>query len=655
MKFINRANYYIFDFLIVTIVLKTNIGNILSIEGNNLPLCIIIIHLVIMRNVFITWQYTTHGIAYLKHILSCFYEKNTTDAAVFKDDKFEQDHCNAIFDTNNGNKKFDKIYYLTVKEDVIKKVSSRLHYHNLSYHHDEILQAMNLVSIYDAIREHDDIKYDVDKELQFVKDNYPDRYADFEKFMWRDIQHYEINQQIKWLKVKTNFFNVYNEEIFEVIELDVTDLRNEVEITEQLRKFFSHKSYINKQNDKCVIDVSLSGPETQTVWYILANNDMLPNNTQFIKSYDHKEETTKHFKSFSIKEVSTKLIDDISSELSLYPDTKSKKRELVNKKIEMFINSGFSVLLLGERGTGKSSTIRKLIQEKSIHISGNLVEANCASFTDTHIAESELFGYKKGAFTDAKQNKEGLIKEAENGILFLDEFHHLNKLTQAKLMKAFQTDKDNNIKIRCVGGNKEETVKNVELVFATNRTIEELHEILLPDFYDRVVQYVVEIPPIRETMEDLRDDWKGIFERLYPKQNIDAPMDNKLFKWLKTIPFEGNYRDLENIAKDYKIFGDFDPDTQKEICKNLKIHVDQFEYAKKCYEMYHSNPTPMDKIEVKVEGNNAKQIENDFQRQLKDIAIKKYGSRKKAAEQLGVTERTLNNWGKIKKTIQKHK
>ena len=63
----------------------------------------------------------------------------------------------------------------------------------------------------------------------------------------------------------------------------------------------------------------------------------------------------------------------------------------------------------------------------------------------------------------------------------------------------------------------------------------------------------------------------------------------------------------------------------------------------------------MDKIEVKVEGNNAKQIENDFQRQLKDIAIKKYGSRKKAAEQLGVTERTLNNWGKIKKTIQKHK
>ena len=123
------------------------------------------------RNVFITWHYTTHGVAYLKHILSCFYEKNTTDAAVFKDDKFEQDHCNAVFNTNNGHKRFDKIYYLTVKEEVIKKVSSRLHYHNLSYQNDEGLQAMNLVHIYDAIREHDDIKYNVDKELQFVKDN----------------------------------------------------------------------------------------------------------------------------------------------------------------------------------------------------------------------------------------------------------------------------------------------------------------------------------------------------------------------------------------------------------------------------------------------------------------------------------------------------
>ena len=594
-----------------------------------------------MRNVFITWQYTTHGIAYLKHILSCFYEKNTTDASVFKDERFEQDYCNAIFDTNIGNKKFDKIYYLTVKEEVIKKVSSRLHYHNLSYQNDECLQAMNLVHIYDAIREHDDIKYDVDKELQFVKTNYTDRYADLKKYMWRDIQHYEIDQQVKWLKEQTNFFNVYDDNNFEVVELDVTDLHNEGKITEQLRKFFSHKI---KSSDNCVIDVSLSGPETQTVWYILSDNDMLPKHTQFIKTYDHKEETTKHFKSFSIKEVSPKLIDDISSELAFYPATKSKKRELVNKKIEVFVNSGFSVLVLGERGTGKSFTIKKLIDDKEIRILGKLRVANCASFTDSKIAESELFGYKKGSFTGANGDKIGLIQEAEQGVLFLDEFHHLDKLTQAKLMMAFQTDESNNFKIRRVGDNEEIVVQNVNLVFATNRTIEELHEILLPDFYDRVVQYVVEIPPVRETLEDLTDDWKGIFERLYPRQKIEAPMDNKLFKWIKTLPLAGNFRDLENIAKDYKIFSDFDSDTQKEICNNLQIPIEPFEYAKKCYEMYHSESKSSEKIEIKIKDPGAHAIEKDFHRQLTDWAIKKFGSRKEAAKQLGVSEKTLNNW-----------
>ena len=299
-------------------------------------------------------------------------------------------------------------------------------------------------------------------------------------------------------------------------------------------------------------------------------------------------------------------------------------------------------LMLLNCGVGEDSW--KLIDDKEIRILGKLRVANCASFTDSKIAESELFGYKKDAFTGANGNKIGLIQEAEQGVLFLDEFHHLDKLTQAKLMMAFQTDKRNNFKIRRVGDNEETVVQNVKLMFATNRTIEELHEILLPDFYDRVVQYVVEIPPVRETLEDFIDDWKDIFERLYPNQKIEAPMDNKLFKWIKTLPLAGNFRDLENIAKDYKIFGDFDSDTQKEICNNLQIPIEPFEYAKKCYEMYHSESTSSEKIEIKIKDSAAHAIEKDFHRQLTDWAIKKFGSRKEAAKQLGVSEKTLNNW-----------
>ncbi len=593
-------------------------------------------------NIYITWHYTTHGVAYLKHILSCFYENNTTDARILEGKKYEQDYCNHIFDKKGSNKKFDKIYYLTVKQEVINKVSSRLHYHNLSYQNDEVLKEKKLVRLYDTIRERKEISYDVDKEIQFVKDNFPNQFADFEKYMWRDIQHYEINEQIKWLEKYTNFYNVYDKDQFEVIGLDIDDIRNERKIADNVRNFLSKKVM---PEDSCVINISLGGPEPQSVWHILAANDWLPKSTQFIKTYDNKEETTKHFKSFTIKTVSTKLIDDISSQLKFYPHTKSKKRELVNNKIKIFINSGFSVLLLGGRGTGKSSTIRTLKDEKKIHLSGQLIEANCASFTNSQIAESELFGHKKGAFTGANVDKTGLIKDAEQGVLFLDEFHHLDKLTQAKLMKAFQTDKRNNFKIRRVGDNEETIVQNVKLVFATNRTIEELHEILLPDFYDRVVQYVVEIPSVKDTLEDLQDDWKSIFDRLY-NGKVPAPIDNNLFKWIKTLPLEGNFRDLENIAKDYKIFGDFDDATRQEICSEMKIPVSAFEYAKKCYEMYHSNPPSMDKIEVKIDDNDAQNIEKEFHQRLTDWAIKKFGSRKEAAIQLNVSEKTLNNWSR---------
>ena len=382
----------------------------------------------------------------------------------------------------------------------------------------------------------------------------------------------------------------------------------------------------------------------------------MPPKTKFIKTYDKKERIDKHFKPFTIKTVSTKLIDDIT--LELYPHTKSKRRELVNIKIEKFLNSGFSILLLGPRGTGKSSTIRNIAEslknKDSKLLAGKLVEANCASFTNSQIAEAELFGYVKGAFTGAIKDKDGLIKEAINGILFLDEFHYLDQSIQAKLMKAFQTDKKNNFKIRPVGSSDEITVENVKLVFATNRTIGELHEILLPDFYDRIVQYVVEIPSVRETLEDLENDWKEIFKRLYPKKNVDAPTDSLIMNWLKSLALKGNlkgnFRDLENIAKDYKIFGEFGPNEQKEICREMDIPVPStsFEYAKKCFELYHSNPAVGNTIETKIpEGKtDAKSIENVFHQELRKWAEEKYGSRKAAARKLGVSEKTLDNWKK---------
>ena len=122
--------------------------------------------------------------------------------------------------------------------------------------------------------------------------------------------------------------------------------------------------------------------------------------------------------------------------------------------------------------------------------------------------------YTKGAFTGAYSDKKGLLEEANGCVLFLDEIHHLSKMVQAKLMKALQTDKDNNMSIRRIGSNKETKIK-CRLVFATNRTINELKKELLPDFYDRIVQHVVNIPPLRDTVEDRIQDWESIWENLH--------------------------------------------------------------------------------------------------------------------------------------------
>jgi DNA-binding NtrC family response regulator len=117
-------------------------------------------------------------------------------------------------------------------------------------------------------------------------------------------------------------------------------------------------------------------------------------------------------------------------------------------------------------------------------------------------------------------------------------------------------------------------------------------------------------------------------------------------KWIKTLELKGNYRDLQNIIRYYCIFDKFDTHSRQEICSEMKIPVSAFEYAKKCYEMYHSNPPSMDKIEVKIDDNNAQNIEKEFHRQLTNWAIKKFGSRKEAAIQLNVSEKTLNNWSR---------
>ncbi len=594
-----------------------------------------------MKNIYITWHYTTHGIAYFKHILSAFY-KNGIEGDSFPIKSLNQEDLNDFFDsTDSKGFKFDEIIYLTAPQNTFDKLSSRRFNYKKDILKDEQVNLLGLNEVYDKIRSNDEICYKIEEELKFIEKNYSQKKQNFIETIWRDIQHYPIAEQIKWLNEKSNFQNIYPIPTLKPIVLDkIDDLRNEKLIAQELTQWL--KKYLSKQKGEfqLFINVSLGSNETQVVWHVLSEANLLPAKTRFFKTYDDKTSTKGRFKLFSINEIEPNLISSISDEFRIFADTQSQKRVLVDKKMEVFLKTGFSILLIGERGIGKSQIAGKAkekLEKLDNSITGQIIEVNCASFDDDSKAEAELFGYEKGAFTGANQKgKDGLLEEAKNGILFLDEIHHLSKYVQAKLMKALQTDEYNRLTIRKLGATKEIKVKDVRLIFATNKTTTELRECLLPDFYDRIVQHVISIPSLRETVEDRETDWENVWEQLKFRDQPKAPKEPKLMKWLKKLPLYGNYRDLQKIAMYYNAFNKFE--------KGILREKTAFEYAKNEFEKYHS-PTKQDKsvgFSVSPE-KTADEMIADFQFQLQEWATKKW-SRKEAAKKLKITEKTLNNW-----------
>ncbi len=562
----------------------------------------------------------------------------------------DQTELNSVFDTKSKNKGFlfDEVIYLTANQKAFDNISSRRFSHKSSVLEDELLKKSGLEDVWKKIIEPDDFNYDLTKQLEFVKKKYPKKLSDFENLLWRNIQHFSLADQVLWLKEYSNFNNHYTDRL-KVINLEVDDLRNEELIAQKVSAWA--KAYFSKQKDtQNIINVSLGSSETQVVWHILAEAEQLPQNTRFIKTYDDKTDSpADRFKKFSIIEISPKLVSKISSDFTIYKDTKSPSRILVNKKMNTCLETGFSILLIGERGIGKSQLVNEA--RKNIDRKIPFMEANCASFADDDKAEAELFGVESGIFTGVSK-RNGLLFDADGGILFLDEIHHLSKMVQAKLMKALQTDKENKMSIRKVGSNSEKKVE-LKIIFATNKSIAELKKELLPDFYDRIVQHVVNIPPLRETTEDRISDWGKIWTGLRFPGTPTAPSEGELITWIKKLPLYGNYRDLQKIAMYYNVYTKFD-----EMTKNMISATSPFNYAKTEFEKYHS---PLVQNEDEKFNFNITQTTKamiaDYLFHLQDWAVKKFKGRNSAEahfKELGdtITVKTFNDW-KNKRSLPK--
>lgn len=600
------------------------------------------------KNVYITWHYTTHGIAYLKHVLSVFYQNHHSNSLpnLISWTDLDKENLQNLTEEHEKGKGFifDEVIYLTVKQEVADKVSSRKAYRSNVLQDPLVKDNEQLLKLYkDLISEFSEPS--LKQELNYVQSKYPDLLSAFQNQIWRNIQYYVIEEQIQWFKDQSDLKDIYKDKL-KVIELNITDLRDEKQIANELNGWV--KKYLLKEKQN-IVNVSLGTAETQVIWHVFAEEGLLPENVRFIKTYDDEVNITqgKRFKKFVIKEIPKKIITNVKEEFKIYLKPKSQSRELINKKMKEFLKSGFSILLMGERGTGKSriaNQAKEELKKTGNTLKGEIIEANCASFADDTMAEAELFGYKKGAFTGAYNDHKGLIQSAENGILFLDEIHHLSKRVQAKLMKALQTNQNNELYIRRLGDNNEIKVKDVRLIFATNKTIHELKELWLPDFYDRIVQHVVQIPPLRETREDIEKDWETVWKSLKFPDDPNVPNEKELLDWLKTLPLYGNFRDLQKIAMYYNIFRQFD----EKVLEMLGVK-NAFEYAKHEFEKYHSpSNTSCSKFNFNHNKTTKKMI-NEYLYELQKWAVEYFGSRKQAIEhfkKLGdsVTEKTFNNW-----------
>lgn len=592
-----------------------------------------------MKNVYITWHYTTHGIAYMKHVLSQFYQLDKlVDNVNYT--KLNQELLNDAFNSRRPNGfVFDKVVYLTAPQESFDRLSTRRNEYKTTVFRDELIEQEGVMPVWRDILDKG-IVYEQDALFDFVSKNHPEKLVDFKRLLWRSIQHFSIPEQIKWLEQESNFKNVYQGKL-EVVELKVKDLRDERKIAQELSKWVA-KEILSKKDVRLIINLSLGSNETQVVWHILAEARQLPKSTRFVKTPDDKlGKKEGRFKPFSILETPTNLISLLTSDFSLFLNTKSPLRALVNKKMETFINTGFSILLIGERGIGKSQIVKGV---KKYDKRSKIVEANCASFAEDSKAEAELFGYKKDAFTGAREDKNGLLKEADSGVLFLDEIHHLSKAVQAKLMKALQTDENNEMSIRKLGDTKETRVK-CKLIFATNKTINELRKDLLPDFYDRIVQHVIEMPPLRETKEDRLEDWRAVWKNLRFGGDSSVPEEMELISWLNQLNLYGNYRDLQKIAMYYNAFGEFDQETLK-----MLSETSAFEYAKNEFRKYHSPPVQLASETYNFNiSKTTKEMIADYKFALQEWAVEKFRGRDAAIKHFKskgdtVSPKTFNDW-----------
>ncbi|MHA4846476.1 sigma 54-interacting transcriptional regulator [Flavitalea antarctica] len=313
-------------------------------------------------------------------------------------------------------------------------------------------------------------------------------------------------------------------------------------------------------------------------------------------------------------------------------------KKMLRGIIEVAVYSSASVLILGERGTGKELFAKLIHEIDNSRNKEDFVLVDCTTIKK-ELSGSEFFGHEKGSFTGADYTREGAFALANNGTLFLDEVGELPLTMQAELLRIIQEGT-----YKKIGSNLWKQT-NFRLVCATNRNLELETETgnFRKDLYDRISLWKCYTPSLNERKEDI-----PLLAEYFFKKNIPEPdliIDEGIINYLKERNYPGNVRELQNLIKRICLrYVGKGPITMGDISEYDRINFTSF--RKNWYE--DSNLAELI-AEALNEGYDAKSIVDTIKSLTTKIALSLTGSNKEVSQLLGKSER----WIQLQKAKEK--
>lgn len=345
--------------------------------------------------------------------------------------------------------------------------------------------------------------------------------------------------------VKTYVSKNYPEKV-EVVHLPIYDIISVNEIREKLEKFLA------KLQEKSVeVFISPGTPAMQTAWYFLALQSDIKlfqtRSAQFRKGKELEREYISISKE-SIP-VSAVLRQESAEPKEYITNTKSLK-PIYERAWKISQADDVTTLILGDSGTGKEH-LASYIHQESSRKDAPFIAVNCSAQTDT-LLSSALFGHKKGAFTDAHENKKGYFEEAKGGTLFLDEIGDISPFMQQSLLRVLQQKE-----ITPLNESKPKKV-DVRVIAATNKNLAEECEAgrFRWDLYYRLTVTDLRLPPLverpGETKLMLRHFLESKKSKFRRNETLSVPQETE--EVILKYPFPGNIRELENLVERLYVF-----------------------------------------------------------------------------------------------------